>query len=54
VAWEGKVWLFSEAKRWDLKKIPRNYYFGDGRWGAWRKWMDIYFFVFFFFCDMVT
>jgi len=37
VAWEGKVWLFLKARRWDFKKFPRNYSFGGVEWGVWRK-----------------
>jgi hypothetical protein len=49
VAWEGKVLLFSEARRWDFFNFPKNYYFGGVRWGVWRKWMGIFFLVFFSF-----
>ncbi len=48
VAWEGKVWLFFKARRWDLKFFPRNYSFGSVRWGVWRKWMSIFFLFYFF------
>jgi len=29
VAWEGEVWLFFKAGRWDFSNFPRNYSF-DG------------------------
>jgi hypothetical protein len=29
VAWEGEVWLFFKARRWDFSHFPRNYSFGE-------------------------
>jgi hypothetical protein len=53
VAWEGEVWLFFKAlKKVRFKKNSRNYSFGGVGWGVWRKWMGIFFHLFFF-CDMV-
>ncbi len=54
MAWEGKFWLFLKVGRWDLKKIPRNYFFGGVGWGGWRKGVGIYLFIYLFYFDMVT
>jgi hypothetical protein len=53
VAWEGEVWLFFNARRWDFFNFPKNYSFGGVGWGVWKKQMAN-FFCLFFFCDMVT
>jgi hypothetical protein len=55
VSWEGKNWLFFEARRWDFFNFLRiillvvwDEVFGESRW------VFFFFFVFFFvFGDMV-
>jgi hypothetical protein len=46
VAWEGEVWLIIKVGRWDLKRIPRNYFFGGAGWGGWRKGVGLFIFLF--------
>jgi hypothetical protein len=44
VAWEGDVWLFFKARRWDLIFFSRIYSFGGVGWGVWKKQMGMFFF----------
>jgi hypothetical protein len=48
VAWEGEVWLFFKAGRWDLKFFSRNYSFGGVGLGVWIKHAGIFSFFSFF------
>jgi len=43
VVWEGEVWLFFKAGRWDFFNFSRNYSFGGVGWGVWRKRMGMFF-----------
>jgi hypothetical protein len=55
VAWEGKVWLFFETRRWDLFLIFQRIILlvvWDGVFGK-NGWVFVFFGFFGFFCDMV-